>query len=203
VTPELRETLATQLGVAEVPAESIERLAAYLDLLARWRGAVDLVGRLSPAQLVMGPIRETVVGLPFVPTQGRLLDIGSGAGLPAVPLLIFRSGLSGVLLEPRERRWAFLKEVVRELGLDAEVRRETLASHRGVGYDAVTVRAVAAGSWTPDITKVLSSQGLLLWWTAADKARAWRPPVPDGRVVLSALPAESPTLLLVWQRCST
>ncbi len=52
--------------------------------------------------------------------EGTLLDVGSGAGLPGVPLLIARPGWRGVLLEPRQKRWAFLKTVIRELELDAE-----------------------------------------------------------------------------------
>ncbi len=77
-------------------------------------------------------------GAPQIADTGALLDIGSGAGLPGVPLLIARPGWRGVLLEPRQKRWAFLRLVVRELGLECTVERsryQDLGASRQLGPD--------------------------------------------------------------------
>jgi 16S rRNA G527 N7-methylase RsmG len=191
------------LEVSGLPAATVDRLVVYLDLVARWRDRLDLVGSWGEQQVVDGPLRESLAGLSWLPLEGRLLDIGSGVGLPAIPLLIVRMQLSGVLLEPRERRWAFLREVVRELGLSAEVRRESLSAYQGGECAAVTVRGVGAAVWTSELVRVVSRSGVVLWWTSEDKAAAWVSPTPAGRVIISALPSGGRTKLLVWQLCST
>src|SRR5882757_3064071 len=77
----------------------------------------------------------------------RIVDIGSGAGLPGLPLAIARPDLRVVLLEPLLRRSEFLREVVTELGLEVEVVRgraeEAWVRDRLGGSDAVVSRAVA------------------------------------------------------------
>jgi 16S rRNA (guanine527-N7)-methyltransferase len=83
----------------------------------------------------------------LVPTDARLVDVGSGAGLPGIPLAIARPDLHVVLLEPMARRVDWLTEVVAALGLDVEVvrgRAEELSTRRSIGvFDVATARAVA------------------------------------------------------------
>lgn len=172
--------------------------AAYCVLLKRWARVADLTG---PGASVDSLVQDSLAARPWFATRGRFLDVGSGAGVPAVPLLLACPGWSGVLLEPRERRWAFLCEVVRELGLDAEVRRERLDDHRGSGYDRVTVRGVAARTWLGEVAGRLTAEGVVLWWTADDEAAAFERAV-SGRVVRSALPPGRGSLV-AWRPCST
>lgn len=173
-------------------------LTAYRALLKRWARVVDLTG---PGASVNALVQDSLAARPWFATRGRFLDVGSGAGVPAVPLLLACPGWSGVLLEPRERRWAFLCEAVRELGLRAEVRRERLDDHRGSGYDRVTVRGVAARTWLSEAAERLTAEGVVLWWTADDEAAAFERSV-RGRVVRSALPPGRGTLV-AWRPCST
>ena len=98
----------------------------------------------------------------------RLLDVGSGAGLPGVPLLVTEPRWHGVLLEPRQKRWAFLRLVIRELDLDAEAldcRYEELAG--AARFDLITARAVggypALLRWARDRTE--PAGGVALWTT--------------------------------------
>ena len=178
-------------------------LAAYLALLGRWGTAVDLLGDMDEEELLAGHVREALAALPWLSEEGALLDVGSGNGFPAVPLLLARPRLRGVLLEPRERRWAFLCEVVRELGLDAEVVRSRAAEHAGSGYAAVTVRGVEMGEWLPHAGRLLAPEGTLLWWTSGENAAELVRRVPEGRVLTFPLPDPTRGKLAVWRRCFT
>ncbi len=194
---------AARLESRGVAADLGRRLAVYLELLTRWGGAVDLVGGRTGADALVGFVLEALAALPWVGATGTLVDVGSGNGLPAVPLLAARPGLAGVLLEPRERRWSFLKEVVRELGLAAEVRRERAAGHEGGGYDVGTVRGLEMGSWLPAASRLVRREGAWLWWTSAGNAAELAARVEEGRVVTCPLPGSGRGLLAVWRRCST
>jgi 16S rRNA (guanine527-N7)-methyltransferase len=80
----------------------------------------------------------------LIPNGSSVVDVGSGAGLPGIPLAILRPDLTVTLLEPLLRRSTFLTEVVDELGIAARVRvvRERAEDHKG-RYDVVVARAVA------------------------------------------------------------
>lgn len=190
------------LAAAGVSDQLQAPLAELLALLGRWGGAVDLVGRVDAAALLREHVLESLAGVPLLPATGALLDLGSGNGFPALPLLLARPGLRGVLLEPRERRWAFLREAVRELGLDAEVRRERAASHRGTGYGALTVRALGAREWAAGAAARLDVGGVLLWWTTPAAAETLQLASLE-RVLTSPLPAPERGVIAVWRRCST
>jgi 16S rRNA (guanine527-N7)-methyltransferase len=194
---------AERLRAEGLPAELAGPLAAYLALLGQWGRAVDLLGDMDEEDLLVGHVHEALAALPWLPEEGALLDVGSGNGFPAVPLLLARPRLRGVLLEPRERRWAFLREVVRELGLATEVVRERVAEHAGAGYSAVTVRGVEVGEWLPHAARLLDPEGTLLWWTSTANAEDLALRVPEGRVLTSPLPDPTRGRLAVWRRCFT
>lgn len=145
---------------------------------------LDLAGRFV-AMLAMDGIQRGVVGPresdrlwdrhllnsavlgELVPQRSRVLDVGSGAGFPGIPLALARTDLQVTLLEPMQRRVTWLDEVVRELGLPVMVRRgragdETVRAELG-GQDVVTARAVAPlrrlAQWALPLTRV---GGLLL-----------------------------------------
>jgi len=203
VTTWLRLTAADwapRLVGAGVEPAVAERLAAFLELLARWQRSTNLVGAVTPARLVSEHVAESLAALPLLPASGSLLDVGSGNGFPVLPLLLARSGLRGTLLEPRERRWAFLKEAVRELGVDAAVRRERVEAHAGGPYDAITVRAVAASAWAGPARRLLGRDGVLVAWVGPGS-----PPPVDGfePVVTSPLPAPGRGGIVAWRRCFT
>ena len=120
----------------------------YLTLIREWRARVNLTGvdvRASPAALVAGAL----CALPFLPGAGRLVDLGSGAGVPGIPIAILRPGLRVLLADAARRKTAFLELAVRELALAnadvAQARAEDLGrapAHREA-YDAVTAQALA------------------------------------------------------------
>jgi 16S rRNA (guanine(527)-N(7))-methyltransferase RsmG len=197
-----RREWVARLEQAGVPAAVGERCGAFLELLSRWDAALDLIGRVDSEELVCAHVLESLVGAPYLPRDGTLLDVGSGNGFPAVPLLLSRPELVGVLLEPRERRWGFLREVVRELGIAAQVRRTRVEDMRGETFAAISVRALAERSWWPEIGRLSEEGTVLLRWVGSS-GRGVAAPAPWSPVITSRLPDPRRGDLVVWRRCST
>jgi 16S rRNA (guanine527-N7)-methyltransferase len=89
--------------------EAAERVGRYLDLVAAWNPRVNLTGARTAAERVavlVGPVAPVAEAL----HPGLLLDVGSGNGSPGLVLALLRPDLPVTLLEPRQRRWAFLRE---------------------------------------------------------------------------------------------
>ena len=156
--------LAPDYGV--VPdRELFSKIATFLTELAGWRESTNLVGRLSDDELAAHAL-ESLLGAGLLSPEERVLDVGSGGGFPGIPLAI--AGRDVTLLEPRERRAAFLKHVLRGIpAVRARVRvgrLEDLGS--GERFDAATVRGVGGLARVVGEGRFLQSGGKLLVWTA-------------------------------------
>jgi len=185
-------------------SEACGRLTRYAELLERWSRRHNLVRYCSRRELVERHLLDSLAAAPFLAEDGRLLDVGSGAGLPGVPLLAVRRGWSGVLLEPRQKRWVFLRLVVRELGLSADVDRARFQDTTGgETWDAITVRAVGDFSGVLDWARSrLSAGGQVMLWTTT-KSEAGLRKTPGWRVLSSSLPGLDTGRLVRLQPCST
>ncbi len=182
----------------------LEKLVHYGVLLERWSARHNLVSFASREELVERHIVDALAAAPLLPAAGTLLDVGSGAGLPGVPLLVASPGWRGVLLEPRQKRWAFLKLVIRELGLDAVAERgrfQALEPERR--WDRITARAVGGDEallmWARE--RLLPGGEVVLWTTAAPQKRLSA--LPGWRVLSSALPGLDRGRLCRLQPCFT
>lgn len=156
--------LAPDYGV--VPdRELFRKIGAFLAELAGWRESTNLVGRLSEEDLAAHAL-ESLLGVSLLEPRDRVLDIGSGGGFPGIPLAI--AGFDVTLLEPRERRAAFLKHVLRRIpGLPARVsagRVEDLEP--GARFDAASIRAVGGLGPLLGAADFLAPAGKVLVWTA-------------------------------------
>ena len=177
------------------------KLAAYLSELSAWNESTNLFGRLSREDLARHAL-ESMLGAPVFDPGDRLLDIGSGGGLPGIPLAI--AGLDVTLLEPRERRSAFLRHVLRTVpGLKASVlvdRVEKLSASR---FDAATVRAVGTLGALIGKGDFLEKDGkLVIWTTDPDKnARDLESGFRLDRVV--PVPGTSRRRIAVFRKRST
>lgn len=98
-----------------LPEPAVAALARYLDLLAAWSRSVNLTGAHTPMERVARLVGDVLPAVPL-PEAGRLLDVGSGNGSPGLVLAVLRPDLDVTLLEPRLRRWAFLREAARAAG---------------------------------------------------------------------------------------
>jgi len=190
------------LAAAGLTGELADGLTEYLLLLGRFAPALDLVAAADAEHLVRRHLLPSLAAVRYLPSEGKLIDVGSGNGFPAVPLMLAVPGLWGTLLEPRERRWAFLNEVTRSLDLRAEVLREDVREHAGSGYAAMTVRAVHPRAWQGEKERLLGKGGVLVWWAGArsqELAAGWG----GGHVVPSPGLRWEGGEFVVWRRCST
>jgi 16S rRNA (guanine527-N7)-methyltransferase len=130
------------LEQAGVPAPARTALGSYLQLLWRWSGRINLTAARTPERQVALLIRPALELLPLL-LPGPLLDVGSGNGAPGLVLALLDPARPVTLLEPRARRWAFLREAARACGRpDLDVRRDRHEAYRGAPAANVTVRAL-------------------------------------------------------------
>ena len=194
----------SELLAPHAAGRALDRLIRYAELLERWSGRHNLVRFASRQELVERHILDALAALPLLEGGGRLLDVGSGAGLPGVPLLAARPDWRGTLVEPRQKRWAFLRTVVRDLELPAEVicsRYQELP--QGPPVDRITVRAVgghpALLRWARGR---LAASGEVLLWTTVEGLTTIEA-VTGWRVLSSQLPGLDCGRLARLQPCFT
>ena len=136
-----------QAGIAELglapSADASERLLDYLELLARWNAVYNLTAVRDPADMVERHLLDSLSVAAFV-RGDSLADLGSGAGLPGIPLAILEPHRQHVLIDSNGKKTRFLREAVRTLGL-ANVRVEQTRVEEARGhYACITARAFAA-----------------------------------------------------------
>lgn len=106
-----------ELGLA-APEDAADRLMAYLALLSKWNKTYNLTAVRDPLAAVSHHLLDSLaVATPLAPEHGTLVDIGSGGGLPGIPLAIVDPSRAVVLNDANEKKGAFLKQAVIELGL--------------------------------------------------------------------------------------
>ena len=150
----------------------ISRLARYLAELDLWRRRTNLTGPLTGVDLVSHGL-ESAFGANLIAHGARVLDIGSGAGLPGIPLAIALPALTMTLLEPRGLRAAFLRHAVETVPVkNAEVVEERVEKLSGEKYEVATTRALGNISRLIRGAEFLRAEGALLSWTTEPKALA-------------------------------
>jgi len=117
-------------------------LEKYCGEVLRFRRALNLTSVKGEGEFMMRFVEPSVALAEWMPQGGRLLDIGSGMGVPGIPLLIVRPDLKGVLVERRKKRAEFLRHLVRGLKLDAEVYDADINDLPCLGVDVCVARAV-------------------------------------------------------------
>jgi 16S rRNA (guanine527-N7)-methyltransferase len=153
------ETEAEPAVAEQIFGDRIELARRFTQALADQGEERGLIGPLEPPRLWTRHVLNSAVIAPLF--TGRVADIGSGAGLPGLVLAIARPDVEWILIEPMERRVAWLSEQVAELGLDnVEVLRARAEDwKRGPILDAVTARAVSALRTLVPITAPLVRDG--------------------------------------------
>jgi 16S rRNA (guanine527-N7)-methyltransferase len=109
-------------GGDALPADARARLEAYIALLAKWNATYNLTAIREPERMVTHHILDALAVLPHLPVSDpdarlRVLDVGSGGGVPAIPLAIARPGWHVVALDSNHKKGAFLQQAVSELPL--------------------------------------------------------------------------------------
>ncbi len=102
----------------ELPVAAIDRCAAYLRLLEKWNRVHNLTAVRETEQMVVLHVLDSLSVLPHIAGAGTLLDVGSGGGLPGIPLAIARPDLDVTLLDASHKKCVFLEQARAELSLD-------------------------------------------------------------------------------------
>jgi 16S rRNA (guanine527-N7)-methyltransferase len=145
--PRIRSDLAALLEAAgETPGSgALDLLATHVVLLARWNPRYNLTRISSWAEILDRHVRESLLPLRWIGGEGRMLDIGTGNGYPAIPILACRPALEGTLVERSEKKSLFLEAVLREGGRRrARVQTRDLAARSDPDdqpFDCVVSRA--------------------------------------------------------------
>jgi 16S rRNA (guanine(527)-N(7))-methyltransferase RsmG len=183
------------------PEDGRDRLSRFLAELDHWRRSINLTGRLTSEELVAHAL-ESVLGERFLPDRARVVDIGTGAGFPGVPLSLWRPDLEMVWLEPRERRAAFLRHVARILPV--ENARVVVGRQEGLPKDSfryATSRAVKIHPHAIGKVDFLEPGGALVLWTTATARLA--PGIEASRLIFEdwlPIPASRQRKIAVFRK---
>lgn len=139
--------MALDRGLGELalalPADARERLLDYLALLGKWNRTYNLTAIRAPLSMVSHHLLDSLAVLPHLSmpaARGRLADAGSGAGLPGIPLAVARPDWSVSLAEASQKKAAFLRQAVIELGLsNVEVYEGRVQAWRPAARFAVVI----------------------------------------------------------------
>ena len=158
------------IGNARLPPGAGDKLAAYLELLAKWNRTYNLTAIREPEKMVTHHVLDSLAVLPHLqdPKLAKslsLLDVGSGAGLPAVPLAIARPAWRVVALDSSQKKGTFVRQAASELSL---ANLEAVVS-RVEGYLPVTLFDVVISRAFSDLATFAESSARHL--------------VPGGRLV--------------------
>ncbi|HET8818462.1 MAG TPA: 16S rRNA (guanine(527)-N(7))-methyltransferase RsmG [Xanthomonadaceae bacterium] len=158
----MRDELLAGLRALALDEALAKPLLAYLALLARWNRTYNLTAVREPRAMVSRHLLDSLAMHPAVAPMGArggaLADLGTGPGLPGIPLAIASPGLQVTLVESNGKKARFLREAVRTLGLaNARVLESRIEAVDAAGtFDAITARALAT------LPKILALGGHLL-----------------------------------------
>ena len=200
ITDKAIALILCKYGVAATPALCLA-IQKYIPVLLRWNEKIALTTITDPPNIVRFHFGESMFGASAVPIkEGRLADVGTGAGFPGLPLKLLLPSLDLVLVESNAKKASFLSECARELNLTGvEVNRGRFEDMKSTEhmFDYVTARALGGyaelAEWSR--RRLAPSGSLVLWLGERDASETqksspfnWRAPVPipgsDRRVLL-------------------
>jgi 16S rRNA (guanine527-N7)-methyltransferase len=145
-TVQFEKTLEAEMAVYGVAlsGEALQGLARYYHLLNVWNSRLHLVSFRSAKEFATRHVLESLFLLKYLPQGARVVDVGSGGGLPIIPCLIARADLQATLIEASKKKALFLREVLREtIGKQrAQLIAERFENVATPEVDFVTCRAL-------------------------------------------------------------
>ncbi len=182
------QTTLKQYGYSATP-EYAEKVRAYVDLLLRWNRRVALTAIVDPGAIVKFHFGESLFGMITAGMKnGRLADVGTGAGFPGAPIAMARPEIQAVLIESNGKRAAFLAELRRELGLqNVDVYHGRAENVRLTEkFQFVTARALGDhAKWLKWALNRLTDEGRVVFWVGTEgsaeikNVSGWETASPD------------------------
>lgn len=148
-----------------IDAAALSKIEKYYDILIEWSSKINLVSHNDRERIVENHILDSLGALKLIPKRCRIIDIGSGAGFPGIPIAICCLFSNITLLESIHKRGQFLRIAIEAIGLTntivVEKRLEDL--NPASNYDIATVRALPKRElMMPHIHKILSPSGRII-----------------------------------------
>ncbi|HEY6002961.1 MAG TPA: 16S rRNA (guanine(527)-N(7))-methyltransferase RsmG [Anaeromyxobacter sp.] len=159
--------LGIEAARLQVPGDALPLLERFADRLLAWNRKVNLTRITAPAEVAEKHVVDSLLLLPFVERARTLLDVGSGAGLPGVPLACVRRDLEVTCCDSVAKKVAFVKAVAADLDVNVRgvaVRAAGEPEREGLPRaEAVVSRALSdPAEWVPLGARYLSQGGVLL-----------------------------------------
>jgi len=164
---QLLEEGANEFGV-KLSEKQLHLFALFLEGLWSWKRRMNLTGISEKREMIIKLLLDPLVALPYLSSGGTVLDIGSGAGIPGLPLKIGRPEFEVHLIESKAKKVSFLRDMIRKLGLKGIEAYKGRAEKRADlptlfhFYDIVTARALAPLKKTISICSPYLEAGSLL-----------------------------------------
>jgi len=167
--------------------ETVERLLRYIALLEKWNRTYNLTAIRTPLEMVSHHLLDSLAVVPHLPmpAAGTLADIGSGAGLPGIPIAIARPGWRVTLNDSNQKKTAFMRQAVIELALsNVEVHEGRVEQWQPQARFAVVISRAFAElpEFIAACRHLVAPDGVLAAMTGA------APAAPDCRAVSLAVP---------------
>ena len=143
---------------------------------------MNLVGSTAP-EAIARHVADSLAAAEHLPRGARVVDLGSGAGFPGIPLALARPDLRLALVEIREKRLAFLRHVARELAPALEIRASSIEAPPGPEFDFALLRAVAKPERSAELA--------LPWVQPAGEIWIWAGPDAELARSFAAIPLAS------------
>lgn len=129
--------------MSDVSRETTEKLTAYTDLLLTWNKRINLIGKADLDSVMRRHIDDCVQVAGLVGSESRVVDLGSGAGLPGLIVSICRPDIRVECVESDQRKCAFLREAIRALSLNAKAYSSRIEALPSLLAPVVTARGLA------------------------------------------------------------
>lgn len=201
---EFVDSLAAHAGGFGVRLDNEQgrRLADYFEMVERWNARLHLVAPCAPAEFAVRHVLESLLSLQYLPPGAAFADVGSGAGLPAIPCLVARADLRATLFESSAKKSVFLYETLSALGLReaARVVNARFEETTAPAVEAVACRAIERfaevlprlAAWSPKGARLLLFGGESLRGSVERLGRSYsaeRIPESERRLLYIVEPA--------------
>jgi len=185
--------------------EQANKLTKHYSLMRRWNQRINLTRIIEPRKAAKRHYAESLFGARFIAGAKSVLDIGSGAGFPAIPIAVARTGIRVMALEANNKKSLFLKEAKDELELgNLEVVTERLEEFDWSGYDSLTSRALdRADSTLPALIERLTANQRLILFCAPELVEKLKRDARVNHLEVNSIPMSDERLVAIFHSFET
>ena len=198
------EMAISSFGIEALTEERTTRLARHYAMLCRWNQRLNLTRITEPHEAATLHYAESLFGASFIGDAHKLLDVGSGAGFPAIPLAVAKPDVQVTALEANQKKSIFLKEVKDELGLaNLKVVAARLEEFDWAGYELLTSRALdRADAILPSVIEGFSVEQRIMLYCGRDLVAKLK---TEGnyKIETHPIPHSEARLIAIFSRDST